>query len=316
MRARITERLVDAAYAAGWALVKLLPEPVARPLFRLIGDLLWRQRGRGVRQLERNLRRVVGPGLDEAGLRALSRAGMRSYLRYYLEAFRLPVWGRERAVGTFRIENEHRMRDALAAGRGVVVVLPHSANWDHAGAWAIGTGAPLTTVAERLKPESLFDRFVAYRRSLGMEVLPLGDRNVFGVLAQRLRAGRLVCLLGDRDLTASGVEVSFFGEPARMPGGPAALALQTGAMLLPASLWFTPDGQLGRFHPEVVPPAGGTRAEKIAAMTQAVADAFAEGIAEHPQDWHMLQRLWLADLTTRPAAEPDRGPGEERVGAQ
>jgi phosphatidylinositol dimannoside acyltransferase len=191
------------------------------------------------------------------------------------------------------------------------------------------TGAPLTTVAERLKPESLFDRFVEYRKSLGMEVLPLGDLHVFGVLAQRLRAGRLVCLLGDRDLTASGAEVLFFGERAKMPAGPAVLALQTGAALLPVTLRYTPDGVHARFHPEVTPPEA-ARPEQIAMMTQAVADAFAQGIAENPQDWHMLQRLWLADLSDaqtgahteaqteaqpdgQQAAQPDAGP--ERASA-
>jgi phosphatidylinositol dimannoside acyltransferase len=305
---RIAGRLVDAAYAAGWALVKRMPERVARTVFALIADLVWRRRGPAVRQLEANLARVVGAGASPARLRELSRAAMRSYLRYWMEAFRLPVWSADRVVGTFGIENEHLMRDPLAAGRGVVVALPHSANWDHAGAWAVLTGAPLTTVAERLRPESLFDRFVEYRKSLGMEVLPLGDVHVAGVLARRLRAGRLVCLLGDRDLTASGVEVRFFGEPAKMPAGPAVLALQTGAALVPVSLWYTPGGVRGRFHPEVTPPEGAGRPEQVAAMTQAVADAFAEGIAEHPQDWHMLQRLWLADLPARqPGAGSDAG---------
>jgi phosphatidylinositol dimannoside acyltransferase len=299
---RLAGSLADAGFAAGWSLVKLLPETAAKLLFRGLADLIWWRRGPGVRQLEANLRRVVGPAVSADELRALSRAGMRSYLRYFMEAFRLPVWSADRTVGTFQMENEEVLRERLAAGRGVVVVLPHSANWDHAGAWAVHTGAPLTTVAERLRPESLFERFVAYRRDLGMEVLALGERNVFGVLAQRLRAGRLVCLLGDRDLSATGVEVTFFGEPAKMPAGPAALAVQTGAALLAVNLWYEEDRLCGRFEPDVLPPAEGSRPEKIAAMTQQVADAFEKGIGQHPEDWHMLQRLWLADLAPRPSA--------------
>ncbi len=128
----------------------------------------------------------------------------------------------------------------LAAGRGVVLALPHSGNWDMAGVWLAQTHGTFTTVAERLQPESLYQRFIAYRESLGFEVLPLsgGDRPPFEVLCERLRANRVVCLMAERDLTRTGVEVDFFGEPTRMPAGPAKLAIETGAALLPAHCWF------------------------------------------------------------------------------
>jgi KDO2-lipid IV(A) lauroyltransferase len=182
------------------------------------------------------------------------------------------------------------------------MALPHMGNWDVAAIWLVAQGAPFTTVAERLEPESLFDRFVAYRESLGMEVLALtgGQRAPADVLAERLRAGRGVCLVADRDLSRSGIEVQFFGEPTRMPGGPAWLAATTGAALLPVGLWFTEDGWGQRIHPPVELPPGTVR-EKVVAGTQLVADAFEHDIAEHPADWHMLQRLWLADLPPRPA---------------
>lgn len=182
-----------------------------------------------------------------------------------------------------------------------MLALPHLGNWDLAGAWVTrNLGVPFTTVAERLKPETLYDRFVAYREGLGMEVLPHTGGSAFGTLARRLRAGGLVCLVADRDLSASGVEVTFFGDTARMPAGPAILAQQTGALLLPVTLWFDATPVMkGRVHPPVEVPETGTRAEMTSLMTQALADAFAEGIADHPEDWHMLQRLWLADLEPR-----------------
>ncbi|AOT57975.1 MULTISPECIES: phosphatidylinositol mannoside acyltransferase [Streptomyces] len=299
----VGERLTDALYGLGWATVRKLPEPVAAGLGRRIADTAWRRRGQGVLRLEANLARVV-PDASPQRLAELSRAGMRSYMRYWMESFRLPSWSAERVGRSVEVKDVHLLTDGLASGRGVVLALPHLANWDLAGVWATRSlGVPFTTVAERLKPESLYDRFVAYRESLGMEVLPHTGGSAFGALARRLRAGGLVCLVADRDLSSSGVEVDFFGERARMPAGPALLAQHTGALLLPVTLWYDDTATMrGRVHPPVDPPETGTRAQKTAVMTQALADAFAGGIADHPEDWHMLQRLWLADL------DPAKGP--------
>lgn len=295
------DKLVSGLYGLGWAGVKKLPEPAAVALGRRIADFAWKRRGKSVLRLESNLARVV-PDASPERLRELSHAGMRSYMRYWMESFRLPTMDPERFTTDVEFKDAHLLSEALASGRGVVVALPHLANWDLAGAWAIGhLGVPFTTVAERLKPESLYDRFVAYRESLGMEVLPHSGGAAFGTLARRLRSGGLVCLVADRDLSASGVEVDFFGSTARMPAGPALLAQQTGAALLPATLHYGDSPTMyGRIHPEVEVPKTGTRMEKTAAMTQAVADAFAWGIGEHPEDWHMLQRLWIDDLEERP----------------
>ncbi|WP_042404575.1 phosphatidylinositol mannoside acyltransferase [Streptacidiphilus carbonis] len=299
----LADHLTYSAYAAGWAAVKRLPESAANGLFQRIADVVWKRRGKGVLRLESNLRRVR-PEASDAEIAELGRAGMRSYLRYWCESFRMPVWSRERIAASFEPEFIERLDEAMASGRGAVLALPHMGNWDLAGAWVVVRGYPFSTVAERLRPEKLFDRFVAYREGLGMEVLPLtGGANTLATLAKRLRAGGLVCLVGDRDLSASGVDVTFMGEAARMPAGPAVLAAQTGAALLPVTLWY--DGtpvMKGRVHEEVPVPEAGSKREKAAAMTQTLADVWSEGVREHPQDWHMLQRFWLADL------DPDRAP--------
>ncbi|MFJ2216306.1 phosphatidylinositol mannoside acyltransferase [Streptomyces sp. NPDC101062] len=296
-----SDKLTDALYGLGWSTVKKLPEPVANALGRTLADTVWKRRGKSVLRLESNLARVV-PDAGPERLAALSQAGMRSYMRYWMESFRLPAWSTERVRDGVEIKDIDRLFDGLTTGRGVILALPHMANWDLAGAWLTrARDVPFTTVAERLKPETLYDRFVAYRESLGMEVLPHTGGAAFGTLARRLRAGGLVALVADRDLSSSGVEVDFFGDTARMPAGPALLAQQTGALLLPVSLWFDDTRVMrGQVFPPVAVPETGTRAEKTSVMTQAVADAFATGITEHPEDWHMLQRLWVADL--------DRGP--------
>lgn len=308
----VRDRFTDGLYGLGWAGVKKLPEPAAVALGRRVADTTWKRRGQGVTRLETNLARVV-PDASTAHLRSLSHAGMRSYMRYWMESFRLPSWSERRIREGVEIEGLHHLTDGLDSDRGVVLALPHMANWDLAGAWAVtALKTPFATVVERLKPESLFDRFVAYREGLGMEVLPHAGGSAFGTLARRLRAGGLVCLVADRDLSASGIEVKFFGETARMPGGPAMLAQQTNALLLPVTLWYDDTPVMkGRVHPPVEVPGIEGRRQRVAAMTQTVADTFASGIAEHPEDWHMLQRLWLADLDRSGAGDGtgDRGEG-------
>jgi len=301
------ERASTLAYRAGWLAVRLLPEPVARWIFTQIADYLWRRQGNSVRQLEANLRRVR-PDAGQAELRQLTRAGMRSYLRYWVEAFRLPTMPAERITsGMSVIGEEQTALTHIKAGRGVVFALPHTGNVDFAAAWIMTRGfGQISVIAERLKPEAVFRQFVAYRESLGMEVVPhTGGPSPFGVMAQRLRAGRLVCLVADRDLSAAGVEVEFFGQPARIGAGPAALAVRTGAALMPVVLWFAGDSWRGHIYPEVPVPPNGTQAEKVAAMSQQLAAAWQSGITEHPEDWHMLQKVFVADLDATRLPQPD-----------
>jgi phosphatidylinositol dimannoside acyltransferase len=300
-RTGLGERASARLYLFAWAAVRRLPAAWARLLFMLIADVLWWRHGPGVQRLEANLRRVTGASVPARELRRLSRAGMRSYLRYWLEVFRLPVIPRERIMDGMHInaDQEEVAFAHLAAGRGVIFALPHMGNYEQAGAYIVMAGAgTLTTVAERLGSSAMYERFLAFRESLGMEVLPHagGAGGPFRVLAERLGQGHLVCLVCDRDLTATGVEVQFFGEPARMAAGPAALAVQTGAALMPVTLWFQGRDWGARIYPEVPMPSAGTEREKIACMSQQMAAAFEEGIAEHPADWHMLQRVFVADL--------------------
>ncbi len=296
----LKDKLTDAGYALGWSVVCRVPESWAQGAFRFFADLAWRRQGPGVQMLEGNLRRVIGIGAPGGQLRGLSRQVMRSYARYWLEAFRLPVTPAGRLLGGMHVTGHVRtIFDYPAAGRGVILALPHMGNYDLAGAWLIAKGAAsATVVAERVKPESVYDRFVAFRESLGLEVLPAsgGMNSAFGILAQRLRAGKTVGLVCDRDITGRGMEVEFFGEKARMMGGAAALAVQTGAALVPVILWFDGDDWGAHIHEEIPVPDDGDGQQKAAAMMQQVARLFEAGIRAHPQDWHMLQRVFVADL--------------------
>jgi KDO2-lipid IV(A) lauroyltransferase len=306
LRARVTAGLTDAGFAAGWRAVRMLPEPAARALFRRGGRWAAGRQGKGTRQLRANLRAVTGGRLSEEGLIALTARGLESYARYWEEAFRLPGYSSERIVaGTEVVGGEH-LDKARAEGRGLVMVLPHSGNWDAAGVWFIDyLDGPFMTVAERLKPESLYRRFLDYRESLGFRVVPLtgGPRPSTEVLREWLADGGVTCLLVDRNLGSGGVPVSFFGRPATWPGGAALLAAQTGAALVPTVCQFTERGWRLVFSPEIPVAGPGRLKDRVTTAMQSVADAFAESIADRPEDWHMLGRIW-ADV---PPDEPGTG---------
>jgi lauroyl/myristoyl acyltransferase len=288
----VKDRLTEWGYLAGWRLARALPLPVARSLFTRAADRAYHRNGPGTQRLRRNLERVVPADRLEATV----RDGLRSYARYWLEAFRLPSQSRQQFLDGFSMSagDFADLSASIAEGNGVVLALPHLANWDAAAAWLVSHDWRMITVAERLKPEGVFRQFVAYREKLGMEVVPLtgGQRAPLEVLADRLGDGYAVALLGDRDLSRNGVEVEFFGGRTRMPAGPAILAIRTKAPLYAVDLSFTPTGTHAVLR-RITPATEGPLDVRVRRTTQALADAYALGIAEHPQDWHMLQKLWL-----------------------
>ena len=297
-------------FPLAWRVARHLPEPVLRAAANVGADVAWMRRGDDVRQLERNLARVR-PDARPRAVRRLSRVGLRSYMRYYRETFALGAYTPEQLAARARIVGDEPLRAERAAGRAVVLALAHLGNWDLAGAFATVHLGPVTTVAERLEPDELFQEFLAFRRALGMTIIPLdtSGSDVFRQLVRVVRGGAvLLPLLADRDLTAHGIEVDLFGERARVAAGPAALAVTTGAMLVPATIHYerlrgarrraagAPWGIVVNFEPAVTVPADLPRRAQVVAATQAWVDVVAAGIAEHPQDWHMLQKVFIADL--------------------
>lgn len=296
MRESLRSQVIASGYLAGWKLVRALPQPVAKALFNAGADIA-SKRGRGMPQLRKNLARVVGQRnvTDE-----LVRNSVRSYARYWMEAFRLPslVDSSDDLAQTMRVLNRHvegkqHLMASVEAGNGVILVLPHSGNWDMAGVYLVNTAGSFTTVAERLKPEKLYEAFVDFREHLGFEVLPLtgGASRPFDVLQDRLRQGNTICLLGERDLRTSGMEVEFFGETTRMPVGAVRLAQETGAALHVVHCWFEDDGWGNSISPPIK-----VNERSTAEILQEVATTMETGIKAHPEDWHMLQPLWISDL--------------------
>jgi phosphatidylinositol dimannoside acyltransferase len=315
---RLGDLLAVSGFRLGWATVRRLPERAAYAAFDRVADLTVARGGKGVQRLRSNYARVR-PELDDDALDALVRAGMRSYMRYYCEAFRLPDRSRAGIEAQVVVHGDAPVRAELASGRPVVCFLGHLGNWDIAGAWGTRALGPVVTVAERLEPEEVYAEFLEFRESLGMTILPLtGGGDVFAQLRGHLAEPVVMPLLADRDLTARGIEVDLCGHLSKMAAGPAALALASGVALHPVSIHYerVPGSWRHRvvitFHDRVEVPTTGTTRAKAVAMTQQCADALGAAIVEHTADWHMLQRVFLEDLDQSRGPDRDREPGPER----
>lgn len=290
-----TDWAVYYGYSMGWATVRKMSDKRAYGLFDKFADRMWKRRGKSVLQYEKNIKRVV-PNASPAELRDLSRYCMRSYARYWCDAFRMPDWPEERigALPTVGFENIKNAYDNSPVSP--IMVVPHAGNYDLGAANMAYHFGSVTTVAERLKPEKLFDKFVAFRAARNVEIIAAGTPGTVETLAERARAKTIVGIVGERDLSKNGVPITFFGEEARFPVGAAVLAHRLNVDIVPVSFWY--EGR--QAHAEIFPPVKISQdpdpEKAIIATTQAWADQIAKGIAAHPGDWHMLQPMWTADL--------------------
>ena len=282
------------AWFAAWELVKALPEPLAYGLGRLGGEIAYRRDERRRANLRANLRQVLGPEVGPEQLERSVRRGFASYARYWIEAFRLERLSRAEVLERFRFDGVEHLEQAVASGRGVVAAVPHIGNWDVGGSWLAARGFRAVAVAERLRPPELFERFLRYRRALGLEIVPYDEGpGTLRQLVAALRDGKVVCLVSDRDLGRRGIPVTMFGRQVTLPAGPAALALRTGAALLPAAVYQEGPGRwrartAGTIELE---PSGDQRAD-TAELTRRLAAEFERLIAAAPEQWHVLVPFW------------------------
>jgi KDO2-lipid IV(A) lauroyltransferase len=285
----LKERLTYVGFRTAWTVCAWLPESIVKGFFKIIADVTFARNGIGAKRLRFNIARVLGKDPIDPAVVSVARAAMESYFRYWADLFRLQTFTIDEIRARARFENQHVLDDSLAKGKGVVVVLTHSGNWDFCGAFVASTYRNITSVAERLKPEKLFDAFVEVRTRYGITVLPHkgGSRPPFEILKERLSDGQIVALASDRDFTRRGIPAKFFGVETLFPGGAVRLAQETGAALIYAALWN--DGKVA-----VLTLSGPIEVQgrSDVDIMQDVANEFEKGISRNPENWHMLQQIW------------------------
>lgn len=289
-------RVVDFGYWLGWNVLWIMPSRLAYLLFDQAAKFVWRRDSKAIKQLEMNLSRVLDCEVSDPRIRPLSLETMKSYMRYYCETFMLPRWSDEQLFGKVRTEGAEQVTNALKTG-GVVLALPHLANWDWAGAWAARNFGSLCTVAERLRPEGVFQKFLKARTDRGLTLMPLsGDGGTYEFLRDHVNQGRVVALLGDRDISKSGMINEFFGHRTSLPIGAALLAIDTGRPLFTCAPWYDGDKLVISFDCEVIfdrtPLQGLDRVRRAQEITKLIVKNFEKHIRAHPENWHQLQAVW------------------------
>jgi len=271
----------------------ILPVRTGRSVYEGAGRLFYRLAAGPRAVVAANQAQVLGRPADDPLVQASTREAFALYGRYWFDTFNVLGWDDERVVASFRFEGIELVEKGLAEGKGVVIALPHTGNWDVGGRAMALRLAPIVSVAEHLKPERLFALFLEHRRQLRMDIIDLSSDHVGRQLTQRLEENRIVALVADRDLSGGGVEVEMFGRTRRMPAGPALLALSTGAPLLSGPTYTTRDGWVEVLSEVSIEPTG-RRKDDIVALTRALAESFEKAIAAAPPDWHLFQPGWNA----------------------
>lgn len=290
---KVNQEAAFLGFSAAWASLRHVPEKHAKKFFEKAADRSYRKNGPAVRQYRKNLSRVVDPDVLESTV----FEGMRSYARYWCEVFQMDSWSRSRILD-IDVNNLNFVDEVRSGGKAPVCVATHSGNYDQSAAYVALKYGKLSSVAEKLKPYKLFDKFTRQREQYGMEILPTGQRDVIDVLSRRVLENTIVAFTSERDLSGRGVEVSFFGEVTKMPAGPALISWNTKTSIIPVSFYYKSSLKPGcdLFEP-IEPRFGLDKDDFVRETTQLWASGVERAVREHPKDWHMLQKLWLSDLS-------------------
>ena len=297
MRAQVATAL----YKAGAFVARRLPRSVATNAPKVLAyPLALIMKNKRV-MVRRHMRRALGSTATKGVLRVATRRAFESYLRYWIESFRLPSQTTHELSDGIQVPDYRHVEEGLRKGKGVILALPHLGGWEWAGFWiAAAKKLPITVVVEPIEPPQLFEWFARFRRELGMTVVPLGPA-AGAEIAAALKRNEVVCLLSDRDISGGGVKVPFFGELTTLPGGPALMALRTGAPILPTAVYFAAgESHIGVVRPPLDVSRVGSVREDVKRITENLAQELEVLISAEPSQWHLFQPNWPSDTNQGP----------------
>jgi lauroyl/myristoyl acyltransferase len=276
------------------ALAGRLPPRIGYGLGRPVGALLLATSPQLKRILTCNFRHVLGPEASEEEVQSLVRRACANIIKGHYDLFRLSRLSTEEILGMTRVEGQEHIEEALARGKGVIMVGAHYGNVDVLIQLPLALGVPLSTPVERIQPERLFQYTLRLRTSHGLCMFPTGGP-MMG-LYRALKRGEVVGLAADRGIDVSTRKVEFFGAPASLPEGPVRLALRTGAALVPGFGRRLPDNT---FHVRIEPPLDlpntGDREADVTSGMKLMVEVLERLISQEPEQWLLAKPVWPMD---------------------
>ena len=290
------KRIFNQTMAGYWmyrvlgAVVPLIPPRLGYAFFGWLGTRFFGWFADAREPLRANLRHVM-PMAAQAEIDGVARGILRNHLKNYYDFFRSNRLTREDIAKLVQVNGFENLERARERGRGVVFVTAHFGNLDIVGQTFAIRGYRVTTPAEHVKPEILYQRIVATRASKGLTIIPV-DGPLLS-LVRALKKNEIVGLASDLDVTRSGIVVDFFGAPARLPDGHVQLALKTGAALLPAFSVRLPDNTFAAYaEPAIELRDTGAFEADVRAGVEQMARVMEKWIGQHPEQWVMFHRIW------------------------
>lgn len=275
-------------------LVERLPRRLGYALAVLVARFAFVFARRARAALERNLE-IAMPDLPRGQIRQVAWHNFRNHSKAYADLMRLPVARVEDLRSMLRVTGVEHLEAARARGRGVLVVSAHMGSWEVVAAIWSATVAPVSLFAEELEPQELYEWYRCTRARLGISVLPITRAGLRQVL-QALDNQEMVVTAIDRDVLGTGILIDFFGRPARIPEGPAAIALRKGTPLLPVTVYRLPDDTFQAVgYPPIFADPTGDRPADIRRVTGELVRRLEELIRDHPEQWHVPHRIWNED---------------------
>ncbi|HUS82893.1 MAG TPA: lysophospholipid acyltransferase family protein [Dehalococcoidia bacterium] len=271
-----------------------LPTLVAYFIADVAGTVMYYLRPGLRRNVQRNMRQVMGPEAPASAIRATSRRVMRNAARYYADLVRIPRLDMERLFSerVTVVYGLNHLMDAIATKRGVVLVSAHYGNPEIVLQSSVAIGMQTFSLTEPLQPQRLCDLVHKLRGSHGQVFRPLSLSSVREAI-RWLRDGKVMPLLCDRDIQNSGMLLPFFGAETRMPVGAMELALRTGAVVMPMFCRRTKGGRFDVFaDPPLEMTVTGNAEEDVRANTLKVIAAIEKYVRQDPGQWIVLESIW------------------------
>ncbi len=251
------------------------------------GGLAWFWLSRGQRKAALdNYAAAMGRDPGDPDVARVARRAFQNYGRVLMDFLLIGSLTPAELMARMSIDGREHLDASLARGRGVIMAVPHMGSWDMAGSYGGALGYRIAAVADRF-PGSLNDAVVRTRQRFGVSVITLG-RSAVRPITEALKANSVVALLCDLE-QGPGVPVRFFGRRAIVPGGPAAIAIKTGAALVPACQYATSPG---RYQVHLDPPLAWTVEETKETLMQRVIERFEEFIKERPDQWYAFRPMF------------------------